>query len=102
MGIRKIASQFRLVYKRTPRLTKVVVCAAVAVSLVAILVLRSATLDARAEADAWRQDAQMQEQEQSRLEQLFNNLGTLEGFKELAESLLGLVDPDTVIMEPKN
>ncbi len=102
MSIRKMLSQFRLVPKRSSRLTKVAVCAAVVLAVVAILVLRSATLDARAEADAWRAEAQAQEQEKSNLEKLFGNLGTLEGIKDIAENLLGLTDPDTVVIQPEN
>ena len=99
MSIRKTLSQFRLVRQPSSRLTKIVVCAAI---VLAILVLRSATLDARAEADAWRAEAQAQEQEKSALEKLFGNLGTLEGIKDIAENLLGLTDPDTVIIQPEN
>ncbi len=102
MSIRKMLSQFRLVPKRSSRLTKIAVCVAIVLAVVAILVLRSATLDAQAEADAWRNEAQVQEQEKSYLEKLFGNLGTLEGIKDIAENLLGLTDPDTVVIQPEN
>ena len=102
MSIREKASQFKLVPKRSSRLTKIVVAATVVLAVVAILVLRTATLDARAEADAWRSEAQAQEQEKSALEKLFGNLGTLEGIKDIAENLLGLTDPDTVVIQPEN
>ena len=102
MNIRKTLSQFRLVRQPSSRLTKIVVCAAIVLAIVAILVLRSATLDARAEADAWRAEAQAQEQEKSALEKLFGNLGTLEGIRDIAENLLGLTDPDTVVIQPEN
>lgn len=102
MSIRKMVSQFQLAPKRSSRLTKITVCAAVVLAVVAILVLRSVTLDARAEADAWRAEAQKQEQEKSNLEKLFSNLGTLEGIKDIAENLLGLTDPDTVVIQPEN
>lgn len=102
MSIRKTLSQFRLVRQRSSRLTKVVVALAIVLAVVALLVLRSATLDARAEADAWRDEAQAQEQEKSYLEKLFGNLGTLEGIKDIAENLLGLTDPDTVVIQPEN
>ena len=36
------------------------------------------------------------------LEKLFGNLGTLEGIKDIAENLLGLTDPDTIIIQPEN
>ena len=102
MSIREKANQFKLVPKCSSRLTKIVVLATVVLAVVAILVLRAATLDARAEADAWRSEAQVQEQEKSALEKLFGNLGTLEGIKDIAENLLGLTDPDTVVIQPEN
>ena len=102
MSIREKASQFKLVPKRSSRLTKVVVVLTIMVAVVAILVLRAATLDAQAEADAWRNEAQVQEQEKSYLEKLFGNLGTLEGIKDIAENLLGLTDPDTIVIQPEN
>lgn len=102
MSIRKMLSQFRLVRQRSSRLTKVVVALTIVLAVVALLVLRSATLNARAEADAWRDEAQAQEQEKSALEKLFGNLGTLEGIKDIAENLLGLTDPDTVVIQPEN
>lgn len=102
MRIRKMLSRFQLVPKRSTRLTKIVVALTIVLAVVAILVLHSATLNAQAEADAWRDEAQAQEQEKSALEKLFGNLGTLEGIKDIAENLLGLTDPDTVIIQPEN
>ena len=74
----------------------------IVLAVVAILVLRAATLNAQAEADAWRSEAQVQEQEKSYLEKLFDNLGTLDGIKDIAENLLGLIDPNTIIIKPEN
>lgn len=102
MGIREKLSQFRLVRKPSSRLTKIVVCVTVVVSVLALLVLRSATLDARAKTEAWRQEAQKQEQEQNRWEELKENLGSIEGIRDIAELLLGLTDPDTVVIQPEN
>ena len=70
--------------------------------ILALLVLRSATLDAQAKKEAWRQEAQQQEQEQNRWEELKENLGSIEGIRDIAELLLGLTDPDTVVIQPEN
>ena len=102
MGIREKLSQFRLVRKRSSRLTKIVVCVTIVVSVLALLVLRSATLDAQAKKEAWRQEAQQQEQEQNRWEELKENLGSIEGIRDIAELLLGLTDPVTVVIQPEN
>lgn len=102
MHIRKMASQFRLVYKRSSRMTKIAVGTAVILSVVTILALRQATVSAQEKAEAWRAEAQRQEQEKSRWEEMLGNLGTLEGIRDIAENMLGLTDPDTIIIEPEN
>ena len=102
MKRRKQKPQVQFVCKRSSRMTKFVIIATVIVSVLALLVLRSATLDAREKAEAWRAEAQKQEQEQSRLEELLENLGSIEGIKDIAESILGLTDPDTIVIQPEN
>ena len=42
------------------------------------------------------------EQENSRLQQAIDKLGTIQGIAYIAKEQLGLVDPDTIIIEPEN
>ena len=102
MDIRKMARQFKLVIKRSSRTTKIAVCAAIVLSVVTIAVLHCATLDARAKAEAWRQKAQQLEQENDRLQSQIDSLGTADGIGQIAQDELGLVPPDTIIIEPEN
>ena len=102
MSSRKKSDQVRFVNKPSDRKTKIIVCITIALSLVVLLVLHVATENARKEDEAWRNEAQVQEQEKSRLEELLSKLGTLEGMKELAENFLGLTDPDTIVIQPEN
>ena len=102
MTIRKLLSQIKLVNKRSSRVTKIAVCAAVALSVVALLVLHSAALDAQAKADAWRERAQQLEQENDRLQAQIDNLGSAESVEQIAKDELGLVDPDTIVIQPEN
>ena len=102
MRIRQWLSRFRLVHKRGSPITKMVIIGAVVLSLVALLVLHSLTLQARQEAEQWRNTAQQLEQENQTLEQKIANLGSLEGIKDIAQELLGLVFPNTVIITPDN
>ena len=102
MNIRETANQFKPVVKRSSWTTKIVVCATILLSIVVILVLHSFTLDAQARADAWRQKAQQLEQENQKLEEKIENLGTLEGIKDIAQDELGMTDQDTIILEPEN
>ena len=82
MSAQKKSSQVRFVAKPSDRKTKIIVCVTIVLSLVVLLVLHAATVNARKEAEAWRNEAQVQEQEKSRLEELLSKLGTLEGIKE--------------------
>ena len=102
MNIRKMARQFKLKIKRSSRTTKIAVCGAIVVSVVSLLALQAATMDAQANIDAWKAKAQQLEQEKQRLEDKIANLGTLEGIKDIAQDELGLTDQNSVILEPEN
>lgn len=102
MSNRKMASQFRFVFTRSSRMTKLVICAAIIVSVATILVLRSAKLEAQEQAELWREKAQQLEQENKKLEDKIDKLGTAEGIQDIAKDELGMEDPDTVIIEPEN
>lgn len=93
-------SRIRLVYKRSSVLTKTLVLVALVVSITALLLLRSAIADSRAQAEAWRNQAAQLEQENSRLEQSIGSLGSVDGIKDIARDELGYVDPDTVVLQP--
>lgn len=102
MTFRQMLSRIKLVNKPSSRMTKVAVCVAVALSVVALLVLRSAALDAQAKADTWREKAQQLEQENERLQDQIDKLGSLESIEQIAKDVLGLVDPDTIVIQPEN
>lgn len=102
MTIRELMRHIKLVNKRTSRTTKIAVCTAVALSVAALLVLHSAALDAQAKADAWRERAQQLEQENDRLQSQIDNLGSADSVEQIAKDELGLVDPDTIVIQPEN
>lgn len=90
------------VFRRNNRLTAVLVCLAVVLSMVTLLVLHSATANHRQQANDLKAQAAQLEQSNSDLHQKLDILGTLESAKQMAMEFLGLVDPDTVIIEPEN
>lgn len=94
--------QFKFKVKPSRRSTVVAISLTVVVAVSALLVLHSITLDAQARAEQWRAQAQQLEQENQNLEDKIDNLGTLEGIKDIAQDELGMVDPDTVIVTPEN
>lgn len=94
-------SHIRLVIRRSSVLTKIVVLAAVVLSIAALLALRSAILDTRAETEALRSQAITLEQENSELTQDLKDLESVDGVLRIAQEELGLVDPDTIIFKPE-
>ena len=90
----------RLVYRRTPIAIKVVVLSAIVLSTATLLTLRGGLLNAQAQTDALRNQAQQLEQEKEKLEEYINELGSVDSVDRIAEEELGLVDPDSVIFQP--
>ena len=94
-------SRVKLVYKRTNNLTKVVILCAVLLATVALLTLRTALQDAQALSDALRDQAAALEQDNNRMEDKIDHLGSVDSVKDIAGDELDLVDPDSVIIEPE-
>ena len=100
--ISSILSRIRLVHKRGSKLTKIVLLCAIVLSTAALLTLGIAIRSANAQADALRVQASRLEQKNSALEGLIDNLGTIEGIKQIAREQLGLEDGDSIIISPGN
>ena len=91
----------RLVFRRSSMLTKTVILSAGALAMAALLTL-NLTIDAtRQKTEDLRDQAAQLEQENSKLENNIDGLGSLEGVEQIAKDELGLVDPDTVIIKPE-
>ena len=95
-------SRFQLQYRRTPTLNKVVVAAAIVLSSVTLVSLRLAHWEAKARLAELTQQIAAQEQCNDALRQDIDELGTTDSIREIAREELGLVDPDTIIIEDAN
>lgn len=93
-------SNVKIRFCRSSTLLKVVVLAVLVLSVVTLLTLRAGILDARAETEAMRGEAALQVQENERLEEKIEDLGTVQGIINVAQEQLGLVEPGTVVLEP--
>jgi cell division protein FtsB len=93
--------RIRLVYRRSSNTLKIVVIAALVLGTLSLLMLRGAILRMEQKAEELRQQAAVLEQENKKLEESISQLGTVQSVTDLAEQLLGLVDPDTVIFSPE-
>ena len=94
--------KIRVVFRRGSLSLKIAVLALVVLSLAALLLVWLYKQDAQGEYEKKRAEAIRLEQENSRLQEAIDKLGTLEGIAYIAKEQLGLVDPDTIIIEPEN
>ena len=91
----------KVVFQRSSNLTKLVVLIAVALSIVTLMMLAT-TIVARQElAEEQRQQAIALEQDNSRLEQYIQELGTIKAIIRIAQEKLGLVEADSVVIQPE-
>lgn len=97
--IRSILSRFQLQYRRTPTLNKVVVAVAIVLSSLTLVTLRLAHWEAEEKLAELRQQVAAQEQRNEDLRHDIDELGTTDSIREIAREELGLVDPDTIIIE---
>ena len=97
--IRSFLSRFQLQYRRTPTLNKVVVAAAIVLSSVTLVTLRLAHWEAEEKLAELRQQVAALEQRNEELRHDIDELGTTDSIREIAREELGLVDPDTIIIE---
>lgn len=93
--------KIKLVFRRSSNLTKLVVLAVVVLSTVTLLALGVAIIKERGRAEDYRGQAIALEQEKSRLEQYIEELGTIQGILRIAREKLGLVDPDSLVIQPE-
>lgn len=97
--IRSYLSRFQLQYHRTPTLHKVVVAVAIVLSSVTLVTLRLAHWEAEDKLAELRQQIAAMEQRNDDLRHDIDELGTTDSVREIAREELGLVDPDTIIIE---
>ena len=95
-------SRIRLVYKRSSTVLKVMVLCAIVVSVVTLSVLGGFIAEQQARTEALREQAARLEQENQDLEDKIDNLGSVDSVEDIAKEELGLVDPDTVIIDPED
>jgi cell division protein FtsL len=81
---------------------KIMVLIMLVLCIAALLVMTLAIMEAKAEVDALRQQAALLQQENTQLQKDIANLGSVQSIIKIAMEKLGLVLPDTVIIEPNH
>ena len=91
----------KVVRRRSRLLTKVVVLAAVLLSVATLLTLLLVIQSTRAQTEALKTEAVQLNRENSRLELYIQELGTIKGIIRIAQEELGLIEPDNIIIDPE-
>lgn len=99
--LRRLLRRVRVVYRRSSRLTKTVVLSAVVLSMAALLTLHLTARAAEARYEDLKDEAARLEQENDRLEENIEGLGSADSVEQIARDELGLVDPDTLVINPE-
>jgi len=92
--------RIRLVYRRSSTLLKCAVLTAIVLSTVAMVTLRTSIRQEQEKSEALRTQAAGLEQANSQLHEDIDQLGTVQGIKDIANEKLGLVDPDAIFFTP--
>lgn len=98
----ELTNRIRLVIKKSRTATVAVILAAIVFSTAALLIVNTMVQTANDRMEALRQQAAILEQENAKLEAGIDQLGSVDSVEDIAKEELGLVDPDSVIIEPEN
>lgn len=96
---RKLFRNTKLVIHSSSRALKIAVIALIVFSMIALGALAWVRTNIRNRTEDMRSEAAALEDENAAIEEKIERLGTLESIKEIAREILGLVDPDTIIIE---
>lgn len=88
------------VYRRSSNAMKIFVIVIILLGIAGLFVLRHATAVLEEENAALEETAQQLEQENAVLEEKIGIQGTKQAVIQIAQEVLGLVEPDTVLIRP--
>ena len=95
----RLLSRIRLKYRRSSTLLKCVLLATILLSSVTLVAISAGIAQQEGKTRDARQEAAALEQENQRLEESTEDLGTVGSAQQIAGEELGLVDKDTVIFD---
>lgn len=97
--IAEFLSRIKIEYRRSRPLTKLVAVAAIVLSMVALIALSWAKYDVQRQTQEMMGEAARLEQENAQLDQKIDALGSIQSVEQIAQEELGMVDPDTVLID---
>ena len=101
----KIKEKLKLIKLRlrpSPRSTKIMLIVAILFAMTALIALRMAITDLNNREEDLRKKAAVLEQDNKDLQENIGILGSVQSIIQIARDELGLVDPNTVILEPES
>ena len=101
----KIMEKLKLIKLRlrpSPRSTKIMLIVAILFAMTALIALRMAITDLNNREEDLRKKAAVLEQDNKDLQENIGILGSVQSIIQIARDELGLVDPNTVILEPES
>ena len=91
----------KVILRPSPLSLKILLIVLILVSTLALLALRWVTDSIRQETENLREKAAAVEYENGELEQKIDEVDSVKGVQNIAEEELHMVDPNTVIIDPK-
>ena len=92
----------KVVIRQSPASLKIVLIVLILFSIVTLAALRWVHTGILQETENLREEASALEHAKDQLEKKTGELGTVKSVEEIAKEELGLVDPDTVIIDPQS
>lgn len=97
-----VLRRIKPVWCHSRRGVKVALLCAIVISVAALLALGKIQSGVDAQAKDLREQAAQLEQENDRLEDQVKNLGSVGSIQDIARDELGLVEPDTALLQPES
>ena len=93
--------KFRVEWRSSSNLLKIVVAALIVFSMAALLAMGWMLGGLREGTQAQKDAAAVLEQENRDLQEKIDGVDSVEGVRDIAREELGLVDPDTIVIQPE-
>ena len=92
----------KVVVRQSPAALKIILIVLILFSIVSLAMLRWVHNGILAETENLREEASALEHANTELVEKTENLGSVQSVREIAQEELGLVDPNTVILDPQS
>ena len=97
---KKLFQKVQVVIHPSSRALKITVTMLIVFSIIALTALSWVKIRIQDRTEDMRAEAAALEEENAALTEKLEDPGALENIKELARELLGLIDPDTIVIDP--